>query len=141
MPGAKIVDVRNALIDLHDKYTIHNLYLQVGSNEIPEKDPYAVAGELSKFLAEIRLYLPHTKLFVSAVLPKIDSSYLPGINDINYLLCSACNYLGIVFVQHQTFCIQGRIRFDMFAFDQIHMNRHGIAQLENDIKALARSFR
>ena len=141
LPGAKIANIRDALDELNNDYNIKNLYLQVGSNEIPDKTPFEVARELTAFLTEIKLYMPDTKLYVSTIIPKIDSSYLPGINEINYLLCGSCNTLGIVLIQHQAFGNRGVINHKLYAYDQIHLNRIGIKYLANDIKKLANSFR
>ena len=140
LPGAKIVDIREALIDLADSYTIKNIYLHVGSNEIPAKSPYEVTEELASFLAEIGISMPSTKVYLSAVLPKIDENYLSGINQINYVLCSICNTIGMIFVQHPFFCWDGQIDWALYAHDGIHLNRRGIAQLTADIKRLASSF-
>ena len=141
LPGAQIEDIRDALLEINDNFEVRNLYLHVGSNEIPQKSPFEVAKELTNLLTEIKVFMPLTKVYVSTILPKIDSSYIDGINQLNFLLCSSCNILGFVLVQHQAFCNRGIINSNLFAYDQIHLNRSGIAQLARDIKALARSFR
>ena len=125
---------------MSETYVIKNIYLHVGSNEIPEKSPYEVTEELASFLAEIKIYMPQTKVYLSAVLPKNHENYLLGINQINYILCSICNSLGMVFVQHSRFCRDGQIDWALYAYDGIHLNRRGIAQLTADIKRLSSSF-
>ena len=140
IPGAKICDIRTALQDLLQEYDFKNIYLHVGSNEIPENSPFCVAQDLSMFMAEVRLYLPTTKVFLSAILPKLDDNYLPGINEINNLLCNSCNAFGYVFVQHPSFAKQGRINWSFFAWDSVHLNRRGVHQLTTDIRRLAASF-
>ena len=93
MRGTQIAEVRSKLMDLNDKYEINNLLLNVGSNEIPLKDPLEVARELSDLITEIKVYMPATKLYVSAIFPKIGPEYLPGINEINFLICCTCDML------------------------------------------------
>ena len=132
--------IREALQDLVQSYDFNNIYLHVGSDEIPEKTPFCVAQELSMFMAEIRVYLPTTKVYLSAILPKLDDNFLPGINELNHLLCNSCNAFGYVFVQHPSFAKQGHINWSFFAWDSVHLNRRVIYQLTTDIKRLAASF-
>ena len=140
-PGAKIMDIRACLEELDGHYDIRNLFINVGSNEIPENDPFEVATRLTSLLAEIKVQMPLTKVYVSAILPKLGPEYIPGINDINYLMFNNCKILDVVFVQHPEFCSRGYINFDLLAGDSIHLNRLGIQQFENDIKELVPSFR
>ena len=139
-PGATILDIRDELIELNEIHDIRNIYLTVGCNEIPHKSPVEVATELGNFLSEIRLHMPSTKVYLSAILPKSGDDYLPGINAINYLLCNICNSVGIVFVQHPSFASNGNINWSLYAHDGIHLNTRGVPQLCADIRRLASSF-
>ena len=139
-PGATIMDIRSSLKELEGQYEIKKLFLNIGSNEIPQNEPFEVARRLSSLLAEINVHMPFTNVYVSAVLPKLGPMYIPGINDVNYMVCNTCEMLDMVFVSHPAFCRRGIINFDLLAGDSIHLNRRGIRQLENEIKELVPSF-
>ena len=139
-PGAKIGDIRNELIELNERYDISNLYLHIGCNEIPSKRPLDVAIELANLLSEVSSFMPSTKVYLSAILPKTANNYLRGINMINYLICNMCNTLGYVLVQHPSFSSNGCINWDLYAHDGIHLNTRGVSQLASDIRRLASSF-
>ena len=139
-PGATIADIRNSLKEMEEDYTVKNLLVHVGCNEIPQVQPFEVARRLSSLLAEIKVYMPFTKVFVSGILPKLGPEFLPGINDVNFMLFNTCQMLGMSFIQHSAFCRRGEINFRLLAGDGIHLNRGGIKQFELEIKELVPSF-
>ena len=79
--------------------------------------------------------MPRTDIYFSAILPKVDNNFTPGINEINSLVFSACKALDIKFVQHQRFSRNGLMNESLYTLsDLIHLNRGGVRQLSYDIK-------
>ena len=134
--GAKIDKIREAVRGLNNRYEIRRLAIHGGCNQVPEDTPHQVSSDIIDLLSEIKIHMPKTDVYFSAILPKVDNFFTPGINEINALVCSACNVLGITFVQHQRFSRGGVMNESLYTLsDLIHLNRSGVRQLTYDIKS------
>ena len=136
LKGAKIKKIRQAVLNLHEEYDIKSLAIHGGSNSVPEDTPIQIAYEIIDFLSELKMLMPSTDIYFSAILPKIDDSFTPGMNEINQLVYSACAILGITFVQHRRFSNRGCMNDSLYTHsDLIHLNRRGVKQFTYDIKS------
>ena len=136
LPGARLDRIRESVLNLHSNYDIKRLAIHGGTNLIPDEAPIQVALQIIEFLGEVKSLMPTTELFFSAILPKINDSFSPGINEINYLVFNACKTLGIKFIQHSRFSRHGCIQVSLYTLaDLIHLNRRGVQQLLYDIKS------
>ena len=134
LPGGRIHDIRNAVVDLAKTHSVNHLVLHVATNNTPSESPKEVIEKMHRLIKEIKTNMPSTSLYISAVLPKTCSNWLPGINQINLGLCRSQIAMNYVFIQHPRFASQGRINENLFSGDAIHLNRRGVAQLAIDIK-------
>ena len=138
-PGAKIDEIRSALINFEAHYAINKLVIHVMTNNIPDEAPEEIAREMSEFIDDIKTNMPRTKLFVSLVLPKYHPSWLKGINRLNALIFNASRRLDFHVIQHPQFAERGHVNDALFAGDRLHLNRLGIKQLGVDIKHCVRN--
>ena len=97
--------------------------------------------EMLEFIDDIKLNMPKNNIFVSLVLPKIDSSWLDGINCLNMQIVDASRRRGFNVIQHPYFACRGHINEALLAGNRIHLSRLGIKQLGVDIKYSLRSHR
>ena len=135
LKGAKIDKIREAVFDLHDKYDVKQLIIHGGCNDVPNDSPLQVATNIIDLLCEAKHRMPTTKIYFSAILPKISSQITPGINEINSLVYFACNALSVTFIQHPRFSREGVMNETFYTlYDLIHMNRRGVRQFTFDIK-------
>ena len=135
LKGAKIGKIRDAVIDLHNQYEVKQLIVHGGCNQIPHDSPLQVASDIIDFLIETKHHMPRTKLYFSAILPKVDNTFTPGINEINSLVLLACDALGVTFIQHPRFSREGVMNENLFTLsDYIHLNRRGVRQFVFDMK-------
>ena len=139
--GAEIDRIRDAVLEINNDFDVKRLAIHGGSNSIPFNTPLQVAYDIINFLSEVKLLMPRTEVFFSAILPKsssafsYDNSYLPGINEINTLVYSACNTLGVKFIQHSRFSRDGIVNEALFTLsDYVHLNRRGVRQFSYDLK-------
>ena len=133
-PGAKIGEIKEALINFESQYTVDKLIVHVMTNHIPEDTPTGIAKEMLGFVDDIQLNMPDTDLYISLVLPKYDASWLEGINDLNLQIHNESRRLGFSVIQHPQFAKRGHINNDLLSRDRIHLSRQGIKQLGIDIK-------
>ena len=136
LKGARIDKIRENVLSLHEEYTIKHLVIHGGCNLVPNQTPIQVAFEIIDLLGEAKTTMPNTEVYFSAILPKCHDLLSPGINEINYLVHSACTTLGVHFIQHNRFSSHGRMNESFYTLsDLIHLNRRGVRQLEYDIKS------
>ena len=133
-PGAKIEEIRNALINFEAHYDINKLVVHVMTNHIPDEAPADIAREMLDFIKDIKTNMPKTKLFISLALPKINASWLEGINCLNSQIFDARHRCGFHVIQHPYFAERGYINEALLAGDKIHLSRLGVKQLGVDIK-------
>ena len=133
-PGAKIDELKDALINFESHYEVGKLVVHVMTNHIPEETPTDIAREMLEFVKDIKLNMPVTKLFVSLVLPKHNPGWLEGINCLNQQIYNASRKMGFDVIQHPNFAGRGCINSDLLARDGIHLSRQGIKQLGVDFK-------
>ena len=140
IPGADISRIEQEIIKADEKYNMKKLALHVGSNEIPINDPEKVAHKLVNLIKATKKQMPDTELYFSAILPKISSSYNPGINYINQFLYNSSKTDNFTFVQHPQFSRNGIINFDNYARVEvqsnraIHLSKGGVARLACNIR-------
>ena len=134
LPGGKISHIRKAVIELSKSHTVKHLVLHVASNDTSSDPPAVVIRNMRSLIKEIKHNMPTTTLHISAVLPKINSSWLRGLNEINKGLYESEIEMGYCFIQHPKFASQGHIDDSLYSGDAIHLNKRGVAQLAIDIK-------
>ena len=138
--GGNVKTIRKEIIDIDAKLSIKSLVLHVGSNFIPADSPDLVAAQILDLVKEIQIQMPSTKIYISAILPKINADYNPGINFINSTLYNESLKKGFVFIQHNKFSRNGVIDFRLYvkreveAERPIHLSYGGVARLACDIK-------
>ena len=82
---------------------------------------------------------------MSAVLPKINENYLPGIKKINELLYEAQKFLDFKLIEHPFFVSNGTIDKSLFAKVEvennrpIHLSKRGVIQFASDIKTVLKA--
>ena len=145
-PGANVLKIRNELVNIESKFNIKRLVLHMGTNCIPKDTTDVVASKLLHVIKEIRLHMPETKLYVSAILPKITKDYNPGINAINLQLYRESIKMGFFLIQHPQFSQNSILSLDLFVSREVlnkrplHLNHRGVATLACNIKYALRTF-
>ena len=148
MRGKTTADIRNELILSRCNSSYNQIVVHSGSNSIPSKKPKIVADELIKLAREVKLNMPNSKLYISAIIPKIDEKFLPGIDEINHRLYAASSKLNFDFIQHPQFVFNSEIDHTMFSFREqqpdwtkgmVHLSRKGVAQLATNIKYMIKT--
>ena len=131
--GGMIDDIRNAIKKTYAHHSITNCVVHVGTNHTPTEEPNVVSAKIISLMKELRSNMPQTGLHFSAILPKYNSSWLPGIDTINKRVCMASRVLGYSFIQHKRFASEGDINSLLLSKDGIHPSYKGVAQLAMDI--------
>ena len=134
-PGANVKKIRDEFLNL--EYDAKNVVLVCGTNQIPHDSPETVVHDLLTLVHDIKFHAPKTKVYLSAILPKIDRSYLSGINAINQQLYDASDLVGFSFIQQPFFSKHGIMNFDLFAPSEklkVHLSHKGIAQFGKNVK-------
>ena len=140
-PGAKIAEVRQALVSIQSQYQINKLVIHLMTNNIPNEAPEDIARQMVDFIDEIKSNMPETKLFISSVLPKCHWTWLEGINCLNKIIWDACISRNVYVIQHLNFANRGRIIIDLFCDDKLHLSHLGVKQMGMDIKNYLRGYR
>ena len=83
IPGGRCREVRDAIMEVSSRHEITHCVVHVGTNFVPQEKPTAVTRELIHLMKEIRHNMPKSSLHFSGILPKYDSSFLSGIDQIN----------------------------------------------------------
>ena len=141
LPGKKTEDIKLSLKNAVRKSNYKNVIIHCSSNNIPDEPPIKVANDLIMLARTVRENMPTTNCFVSAVLPKICPGYLPGINEINQLVCDASSKYGFKFIQHPQFSSGGILNTLLYAKRElvnsrpIHLSFKGVAQLAQNCRA------
>ena len=63
-PGAKISEIREALIGQFTHYTTKNLVIHVMTNHVPKESPDKIASEMLEFIDEIKSNMPKSNLYI-----------------------------------------------------------------------------
>ena len=134
LPGAKIGHVRNKLVQINDKYDCQSLILHFGSNNIPDDTPEVVYRKILATVEDTRKAMPNTKIFVSAILPKLGNKFNKGINYVNQKLFDISIRKGFYYIHNHNFCANGIIDRKLYSKDNIHLSYSGVARLGTNIK-------
>ena len=140
-PGAKIQEIKEALIDFESQYDVNRVVVHVATNHVPQEAPQKIAQELLEFIDDIKLNMPKTHVFISLVLPRHGQNWLGGINRLNHLIVDASHRMKFNVIQHPDFASRGFINEDLLAGDKLHLSRLGIKQLGADIKQSLRNHK
>ena len=74
-----------------------------GANHIPQVEPPRLIQELSNMYSTIRNNLPNTKIYHSAMLPRIQNDWLRAFNFINQHVERHCRSTNIKTIRHSQF--------------------------------------
>lgn len=133
--GGMIQDMYERAEEIHEQHTIHNLIIHVGSNHIPQHTPMSVSYGIIKLIDDIRDLMPETKIYFSAILPKENVRFNPGINEINRHIFNVSTMMNFEFIPHTSFCQRGIVNERLYGIhDRIHLSRAGTKQLESDFQ-------
>ena len=130
---------------IENKFTAKNIILHAGTNDIPAEDPETVFSKLMHLVEDIKLRMPDSKLFVSAILPKISPAFNDGINHINFRLFEASQVMGFDFIQHNAFCQNSIFAENLYSRHELekgrptHLSFKGVAVFATNLKAALRS--
>ena len=132
-PGAKIENVIKEIKFQESKYEIKKLIVHVGGNNLREDEATTIFNKLKDMLIEIKNLLPNTKIYYSLILPRIDSSFLSGIDWINTNITLFCKANNIVTIKHDSFEKNGNINKILISRDMIHPTEKGTITFARDI--------
>ena len=133
-PGGKIEDARKQLKTVVKQKNVKRLILCTGTNHIPEEKPIEVCTKLLNLIIDAKRNMPGTQIFVSAVLPKYGNCYARGINFLNKMLFNASKLHNFDLVYNLQFQVDGVQNKTLFANDELHLNRRGVARLAMNFK-------
>ena len=126
MSGAKVEDVNCKIKEYSLRYNIKKIVIHVGGNNILNDNPKTLTEKIVDMLKEVRKIMPTTKIFYSAIIPRWNNNYLPGINWINSNIRAFCAENRIRFVPHYQFHeSKYNINFKLLRKDGVHPSRHG----------------
>lgn len=140
MPGKKTNDIKERLKEESSKSNFSKIVIHCASNNIPQDPPAKVALDVMSLAKTAKVNHPNAKIYVSAVLPKINSRYLPGINEVNWRLFKGQNNVGYHLIQHPQFCAEGQFDLSMFSKIEVenrrpvHLSRRGVINFAQNIK-------
>ena len=140
LPGARPRQVENAVRKLAKTANIKNLVLHYGTNSISSLPPLDICKEIEESVRRTQLELPNTSIHLSALLPKIDSTYNRTINFINNYICDMTNDMDFGFVQHSSFAFQGHLSKRMYSPSEwkdqmpIHPSHEGARLMSTNFK-------
>ena len=140
MPGKKTSDIKERLKEESSKFNFSKIVIHCSSNNIPQDPPAKVALDVMSLAKSAKANHPNAKIYVSAVLPKINSNYLPGIDEVNQRLFQGQGHVGYHLIQHPQFCSNRQFDFGMFSKIEvekrrpIHLNHNGIVNFARNIK-------
>lgn len=123
LPGKKTEHIREELKERAKKNSYGNIIIHCASNNIPRDPPAMVADNLINLVGEVKKNMPNAHVHVSAVLPKMNASFLPGINEINFRLLQASGHLGFNVIQHPQMCSKGIFYMSMYKRHEVHDHR------------------
>jgi len=132
-PGAKILDIKNRLLDYLD-VDLATIYFHVGTNNLRKGyrgGPGYNGGhgkrealhDMADLLYTARTRFPHAQVFLNSVLIRRDLTY-KTLNDFNSQLDLMCNNFNVEFVEANR--VIGRRHL---ARDGVHLNRRGVSCL------------
>ena len=140
MRGKRTQDVREQLKEEQRTTSYDNIVIHVGTCNIPSEEPLKVATDIASLLKTTKVNNPETNVFFSAILPKFDSSYNPGINIINKRLFDLQKSLGFTFIPHSRFCQYGNFNLGYYRNSEVrkrvpvHLSTSGTIAFASDIK-------
>ena len=138
IPGGKINDIHREIRDISKKFDLSELLISAGCNEIPQHPkndwwPDEVLQKITHLLRSVKMNMPvGTQIYYSALLPKWDDSYLPGILYINSNLVSLQKEIGFKLIRNYQFWEQGfeSMKSELYSkSDYVHLNHKGVARL------------
>ena len=133
-PGGKIEDAREQLKTVFKGNNVKRLILCTGTNHIPHEKPIEVGTKLVNLILDVKRNMPDTQIFISTILPKYGNCYAKGINFVNKMLFDASKVHNFDLVFNFQFHVGGVQNDSLFAQDQLHLNRRGVARLAMNFK-------
>ena len=131
--GGKISQIGSAILDAHNQSNIAQCVVHVGTNHTSMENPDTVAEKIVTLMKELKVKMPRTAFKFSAILPKYGSSWLPGINEINYRVYRSAESVGFDYIGHNDFACRGFINTELICRDGIHPSYKGVAKFAYDI--------
>ena len=140
MSGAKVKDVKERLKEI-ENYNIKNLIIHVGGNNIPMDSPDILSEKIIDLLLYAKKVMHSTKVYFSAIIPRCEDNYLPGINYVNRKIRHFCDNNAIFFIPHyQFYSNNGGINYDLLIKDKVHPTRRGSNTIAKNIIAVYRNY-
>ena len=137
IPGARCDQIYDRLSELTKITDYAKIVCHVGTNYVPQHGPEFVSNKILDFLHKIQMQAPNSKICWSPILPKIDDSFNPGINTINYNIFTR-NRHGIrmyTCLNHwDYFKVNGSVDPSFFCWDSVHLSFKGVEALEKSLK-------
>ena len=135
LPGARCDKILAEIVRLSARYSFENIILHVGGNYIPHVYSDSITSEVVSFIETVNQLLPETKIAFSEILPKIDTSLLYGINNINKFVYEFCQCNSMDFVRHRFFNKRrdGSIDGSLLCWDGTHLSYKGVDTMEKDL--------
>ena len=112
---------------------IRHCVIHLGTNHTTEDAPHVLATKLLILLKEVRHNMQNTSLSFSAILPKYDAKWIPGIDQVNNTVQQCSVHIGYSYISHPDFANLGQITPRMLCWDGLHPSYKGVAQLAKDI--------
>ena len=100
---------------------------------MPDEPPNVVASIILDLMKELRSNMSTTTLHLSAILPKYGPGWLPGINEINWLVARHSGSISYSFISHPKFSSFGKMHNRRICKDVLPPCVAGVAQLARDI--------
>ena len=133
-PGGTVENAHNDIKSAFHNNKIKRLIICTGTNLIPKQKPVFVLKELITLIEDVRFNMPDTQIFISSILPKHGTTYASGINYVNRKLNEASKFYNFDFIFNLQFQSEGKQNSTMFAQDQLHLSKRGVAQLAMNFK-------
>ena len=92
-------------------------------------------------MSEIKSLMPQTSLYYSLILPRINDSFIHGIDVINTAMVSFCHTINVKIITHNEFGRDGKINSALFRNDVIHPSYKGTSIFARDIIFTYRNYR
>ena len=142
MKGSKVEHVHARISKVNRQYNIKNVVIHVGGNNIPMDNPENLNIKLVQLLNHTRRLMPHSKIYFSAIIPRLGNKYLPGINNINRNMRLFCAENGFQMIPHyQFYSDANNINFNLLNKDAIHPTKKGSSTIAKNIIAIYRNYK
>ena len=123
LPGARVFKVHCEIKKAALAFNVKNLVVHAGSNNIPDCQPHQVANQIIQMLRDVRLDMPTTNIYFSALIPKSSNRLTNAINHVNYRVFLACQEFGITYIDHPFIMVRGVMSTAMYKPVEVRENR------------------